>query len=148
MFSRILFVSMNNTCTSPMAECIMKQSAKHTDIEIVSRGLVVLFPEPYNPKAVAVLRQRGIIIENKYSRELTQDDITDDTLVLAMGIREKEMLLEKYDITNLHTVCEYAGLSEQLFDPYGKDMESYIEFGESLNLCIKLIEKRLNEINT
>lgn len=146
MFSRILFVSMNHTCRGPMAEHIMRQITSHRDITITSRGLVVLFPEPYNPKAVAVLRQRGIILENGSSREFAKEDVTKDTLVLALGIKEKEMLMESYDIANLQTVCEFAGVSEQLTDPYGKEIDSYVEFGDSLAQCLRLVDSKLNEI--
>ena len=66
-YSRIVFVSMHNTCRGPMAELLMKSITTHKEMEIVSRGLIVLFPEPFNPKAVAVLRQRGIILDNRSS---------------------------------------------------------------------------------
>ena len=63
-YEKIIFVSMNNTIRGPMAELLMKKITKHKDLEIISRGLVVLFQEPFNPKAVAVLRNRGIILDN------------------------------------------------------------------------------------
>ena len=55
-YSRIVFVSMNNTSKGPMAELLMKHITAHKDIEIISRGLIVLFPEPVNPKANADMR--------------------------------------------------------------------------------------------
>ena len=58
---------MNNTCMGPMAELLMKHITVHKDIEIISRGLIVLFPEPVNPKAIAVMRQKGIILDNRTS---------------------------------------------------------------------------------
>ena len=59
----------------PMAELLMKHITVHKDIEIISRGLIVLFPEPVNPKAIAVMRQKGIILDNRTSVALTEEDI-------------------------------------------------------------------------
>ena len=54
----------------PMAELLMKHITVHKDIEIISRGLIVLFPEPVNPKAIAVMRQKGIILPDPYGKEM------------------------------------------------------------------------------
>lgn len=51
-FNKVIFVCMGNTCRSPMAATIMSNLMPEMRSE--SRGMVVLFPEPYNPKAVAV----------------------------------------------------------------------------------------------
>ena len=51
-FNKVIFICMGNTCRSPMAATIMTKLMP--DIRVESRGMVVLFPEPYNPKAVAV----------------------------------------------------------------------------------------------
>lgn len=51
-FDKVIFVCNGNTCRSPMAATVMANLKQ--DIISESRGMVVLFPEPYNPKAVAV----------------------------------------------------------------------------------------------
>lgn len=145
-FGKIIFVSMNNTCRGPMAEVIMKMLTKHKELEIISRGLIVLFPEPCNPKAVAVLRSKGIILDNRSSVELTEAEITDDTLILALGIKEKEMLIEKYDPANLYTISEFAGEPGGIVDPYGKDIDSYKECADVLTDRIKKIDERLMQM--
>lgn len=48
--NKIIFVCNGNTCRSPMAATIMGTFLQDTDILVQSRGMVVLFPEPYNPK--------------------------------------------------------------------------------------------------
>ena len=52
--NKIIFVCMGNTCRSPMAATIMQNRLSKYDVIVESRGMVVLFEEPYNPKAVAV----------------------------------------------------------------------------------------------
>lgn len=134
---------MDNTSRGPMAEAYMKYITTHKDIEIISRGLIVLFPEPYNPKAVAALRTKGIILENKTSMPINAEDMDEDTLVLAMGIPEKEKLIAEYDPANVYTVTEFAQGAGELIDPYGKDMDSYIEFVDSMVYWLTEVERVL-----
>ena len=64
-YNKVIFVCMGNTCRSPMAATIMKHELEKCGLDhiaVESRGLVVLFPEPYNPKAVAVASKHGMII--------------------------------------------------------------------------------------
>ena len=54
-FSRLIFVDGDDTARAPMARVIMEKKYLLEPMEICSRGLVVLFPEPVNQKAEAVL---------------------------------------------------------------------------------------------
>ena len=54
-YNNLIFVCTGNTCRSPMAETIYKSLDRESDINVSSRGLVVLFREPINPKAEIVL---------------------------------------------------------------------------------------------
>ena len=57
-------VSTNNTCRSFIAESILRQyllDADQKNVEVISRGLVVLFPEPVHVKAAdMVIKTCGI----------------------------------------------------------------------------------------
>ena len=145
-YNKILFVCMDNTSFSPMAEAYMKYISGHKDIEIISGGLVVLFSQPYNPKAVAAMRGLGIILENKTSRQLVIEDITEDSLVLTMGKYEKERLITEYNPRNVYTITEFVGEAGELFDPYGKEIESYVEFANSLAYLLGRVEEKLDLI--
>ena len=54
-YDRLIFVSNSDTCRGPMAEAILKSKFLLSELEVESRGLVVLFPEPVNQKAEAIL---------------------------------------------------------------------------------------------
>ena len=82
-FDKVIFVCNGNTCRSPMAATVMANLKQ--DIISESRGMVVLFPEPYNPKAVAVAAQHNMIIPNNSAKQLLNEDFGNDTLVLAMN---------------------------------------------------------------
>ena len=62
-YKRILFVADCGNCRAPMAEGILNECALKFPATIESRGLVVLFPEPLNQKAEAVMISNGINME-------------------------------------------------------------------------------------
>ena len=47
-YSRILFVDADDTARAPMAKAILQSKELPWPMEIGSRGLVVLFPQPVN----------------------------------------------------------------------------------------------------
>ena len=53
-YKKLIFVDTNDNCRAPMAEMILKRKFLTNPLTIESRGMVVLFPEPLNPKAEAV----------------------------------------------------------------------------------------------
>ena len=72
-------------------------------VEIGARGMVVLF-EPLNQKAEAVMISNGINLEGYMSAQLTEEDFTEDTLVLVMEHAQLEKVLEKYERANPENV--------------------------------------------
>ena len=96
-YSRILFVCAGNTCRGPMAATIMQQFVQDMGILTDSRGMVVLFPEPYNPKAVAVCAGHGMIMPSNSAAQLENTDFDNNTLVLVMNQSMKQKIYESYD---------------------------------------------------
>ena len=66
-YDKLIFVSGSDTSTSPMAEAILQNLFLLEDILIDSKGLVVLFPEPINPKAEAILVRNGMSMKEHTS---------------------------------------------------------------------------------
>lgn len=76
-YRKIIIVGETNIGRSFMAECILRgilQKRNCQNIEVVSRGLVVLFSEPVAPGAAKILREKGYSIENFRSAQLTEED--------------------------------------------------------------------------
>lgn len=147
IYKKILFVCVGNTCRSPMAATIMQNelqgaSAEGTSSEQIlvdSRGMVVLFPEPYNPKAVAVAAKHGLIMPSNSSIQIQNRDFGSDTLVLVMNPAMKQKIYDTFDrAINVYTLCEFAGVPErEVQDPYGRGIEEYGKCFEEIQELVK-----------
>lgn len=152
-YKKIIFVCVGNTCRSPMAATIMQnglsarmaEMGKSMDILVDSRGMVVLFPEPYNPKAVAVAARYGMIMPSNSAMQIQNKDFDNETLVLVMNSAMKQKLYDTFDkAINVYTLCEFAGEpEEEVADPYGRGIEEYVKCFESLKF---LVEKAADRI--
>lgn len=144
-FSKIIFVCVGNTCRSPMAATIMNHFMP--DLIIESRGMVVLFPEPYNPKAVAVASRHNMIMPSNCAKQLENSDFSNDTLVLVMNSAIKKKIYEAFDdAINVYTLSEFAGEDiEEVQDPYGKGNEEYNKCFEDLYYLVEKVAKILND---
>ncbi|MBO5459217.1 MAG: protein tyrosine phosphatase [Lachnospira sp.] len=138
-YSRILFVCTGNTCRSPMCATIMQHFLQGMNIRVESRGMVVLFPEPYNPKAVAVAARHGMIMPSDSTAQLSNDDFDNNTLVLVMNSAMKQKIYETYDrAINVYTLSEFAGEGElEVADPYAKGIDEYNRCFEQLYVLVE-----------
>ena len=144
---RIIFVARSGTCREPMAMGILKDLSLKYDVEILARGLVVSFPEPMNGKAEAVLISNGINLEDFTSKQLTNEDITENTLVLTMERKHREKILAHYSnahVENVYVLTDFVGDELEILDPYGGTLQSYGLCYETLRKSIKKLVKILN----
>lgn len=143
-YKKVIFVSKENITLSPLAEWIFKSILMDKEKEIISRGLVVLFPEPRNMKVTDILIAHSIPCEEQISVEFTPEEVTEDTLVITMNFAEKVKVLEEFGIEeNVYTIKEFAEEEGELMEPYGGDESVYeASYVEVKDLLYK-IKKRL-----
>lgn len=143
-FQKILFLSKENTILGPMAEWIMKSILMDKSKEIVSRGLVVLFPEPQNKKVTDLLTLHGIPCEEKLAEEFTKEEVDEHTLVLTMNFTEKVKLVEDYECEEqVYTLKEFLDEEGDVLDPYGGDEAVYEECYAELKDLLYRVKKKL-----
>lgn len=143
---RIIFVGRSGSCREPMAMGILMDLTLKLDIEILARGLVVSFPEPMNGKAEAVLISNGITLENFTSKQLKNEEITENTLVFTMERTQKEKVLSHYqnaNMENVHVLTDFVGDELEILNPYGGSLQSYGLCYETLRKSIKKLVKIL-----
>ncbi len=144
---RIIFVARSGTCREPMAMGILQDISLKYDVEILARGLVVSFPEPMNGKAEAVLISNGINLQNFTSQQLSNEDITENTLIFTMEERQRKKVLAHYENTNVENVyvlTNFVGDELEILDPYGGTLQAYGLCYETLRKSIKKLVKILN----
>lgn len=139
-YDKLIFVSNSDTCRGPMAEAILKSKFLLDELEIESKGLVVLFPEPVNQKAEAVLAGKGLSVKGHMSSQLNQEDFGRRTLVLVMEQTEKTKIYEEYDdAVNVYVISEYIKEQGDIPNPLGKAL---VDYGE----CFELLEKLITNL--
>lgn len=143
-FNKIIFVSMDDTSTSPMAEAICKSLVHEEEWDISSRGLVVLFSEPINPKVCDMLKNNNISGIKENSQAFDESEVTPDTLVLVMNAREKNTLLNDYSVDKdrVYILSEYVDEFSEITDPYGENIAGYERcYCELIRMVKKLVYK-------
>lgn len=144
-FTRLIFVSTDNTCSSPLAEAIYHSLVSEDYLEVLSRGLVVLFEEPINPKAALVAQNHQLSVEEHRSAALSHEDITGETLILTMSEKQKQTVLEDYkEAAYVFTLNEFSGEIKEVIDPYGEGLLEYEELYIALARMVKKTVVRLH----
>ncbi len=143
-FEKVIFVSLSDTCRGPLAATIMK-SLIDGSVTIDSKGIVVLFPEPVNPKAVAIARSKGLYLDDHTAEALVEEDFDDHTLVLVMAEQQKKKIYDDFaTAVNVYTIREFVGEAGDVEAPYGKELPDYGVVCEELE---RLVEKVRDKIN-
>ena len=147
-YDKVIFICTTNTFCSPVAEAVYKEIAPAWLPEAVSRGIVVLFSEPISPKVNVILSSHDIGVSNhKHSMQLHKEDITQDTLMLAMAFSEKVKLMEDFGLdSNVYTIGEFIGEDTDMVNPYGADDAQYKSFFEEVQKRVERVILRIEAI--
>lgn len=148
VYKRVVFVAESGNCRAPMAAGILQEYTLKHPVEVIPRGLVVLFPEPLNQKAEAVMISNGINMEGYMSSPVCSEDFDDDTLVLTMEAQQRQKILEGFPEAksgNVWVLTELVGEELEIMNPYGGTLQSYGLCYEMLSKSIRKLVKLLNE---
>ena len=146
-YNKVIFVSKTDTGRGPLAAQIMKEKLGVYGDDITSRGLVVLFPAPMNPKFVAIAKSKGIDMSGLNSVQLTNEDFGPKVLVLTMDEKHKTQVYDDYaDALNVYTIREFIGDDGDIVNPHSGDLAEYGSTYEELSQVIELVIKKLQDI--
>ena len=136
---KIIFVCTDNTCLSNMAAAVFEGIRGGREIDVSSRGLVVLFPEPINQKAVAILKSHQLELLDEEAKPLESRDFIPGTLVLTMTQGEKQQVKERFpDMPNIFTLREFTGQEGDIIEPLGGSLADYGACYEHIDLLTKV----------
>ena len=144
MYDKVIFVCKENVSLSPMAEWIMKSILMDKSKKICSRGLVVLFPEPYNKKVLDLLMLHGIPCEEKVSEEFDPAEVDERTIIITMNFTEKVKLVEDFGLEQVYTLTEFVDEEDDVTDPYGGDEEAYEACYVEMKALLYKAKRKLN----
>ena len=134
-----------------MAAAIMQDKLLLDEYVVESRGMVVLFPEPVNAKAEAVLVSHGLTQKGHMSEPLTADDLDPRTLVLALSSATRQKIREELqdgESDLVFSLTEFLGEEQrELFNPYGGALADYARCYDELDgIVARVYEKIRKEV--
>lgn len=147
-YDRLVFVTTSDTATGPMAEAILQSKYLLEELEITSKGLVVLFPEPINPKAEAVLVSNGLSMKEHMSDPLVREDFDERTLIVTMSENVRQKLIKEFSPEReelIHVLNVYVGVNQEVLNPYGGTLADYGQCFMELEALISKLVIQLNE---
>lgn len=144
-YRRVLFISKSDNCRGPMAAELLRNESLKQEYKIGSRGMVVLFPEPANQKAEAIMRSHKMTLASHEATQLDEVDLDDDTLVLTFEESQKWKIVSDYEnVKHVYTLGEYIDDDRVVCSAHGQPLNVY---GENFELLRELIHKLAEKLN-
>lgn len=145
-YRTIVFVSNSDNCRAPIAAALLRRQPLLQEYDICSRGMVVLFSEPLNPRAEEILKEHGIVLKGYETLPLEAELMKEDALVLTMEDSQRDKIRNEYPETgHVYTLAEFVGGEEEIPSVYGQTPEQYENMYGLIEDYVKKLAKKLNE---
>ncbi|MCR5452164.1 MAG: phosphotyrosine protein phosphatase [Lachnospiraceae bacterium] len=143
-YKRIIFAENDGATRAPMAVKLFKSISPQSNTDVICRGLVVPFPAPLNRKTEAVMISKDAPWEDFMSAQLTDEDVTDSTLILVMDERQRRQVLSRIEHANeenTFVLSKYVGDELEIVDPYGGSLQNY-------GICYEMMKSSIEKLIT
>ncbi len=142
-YNHIIFVDESDTNLGPFAAALFEKKLKERGIysfSISSRGNVVLFPEPVNPKVTEIGASYGLDLGTHKARPLLDRDFSADTLILTIdGESDRQVHENHLDVANVFALRQYVGENGDVVTPIGGDIDKYMTACELTGRLLDLL---------
>lgn len=146
-YHKIIFVSESDVIRGPMAAEMLRNQKLDKEYDILSRGLVVLFPEPVNQKVEVVMKSHGLLLDGYMSNVFSVEETEKDTLILTMDEAQKKSLERLEGLRgDLFTLEEFTRSEEEMPQPIGQPLDEYEKCYQKIAKEIETLTKILNEL--
>jgi protein-tyrosine-phosphatase len=147
---RILLVCSGNTCRSPMAEALLRQTIQTAgikDIQVESAGIGAWEGAPASEGAYLVLLERGLDLSGHTARLLTREMVERADLILTMGRAQLAKVRELGGGGRAYLLTEYAdptAETSEIADPFGAELDQYRETYRQLAALLPAVMARMS----
>jgi protein-tyrosine phosphatase len=147
----VLFVCTGNTCRSPMAEGLAKQSLaqlkgvsvdrlEDAGVRVRSAGVMTGGGSPASGQAIDAMTQVGVDLTGHASRPLTADLIQDADAIYTMTDSHRQAVL--MHSPNASEKTHRLDPDDDIIDPFGSPVEVYVQTAEMIR---EALAKRIAE---
>jgi protein-tyrosine-phosphatase len=129
-----------------MAEYLFNDYAKKLDLPFKSKsGGLLETGSLISVNSMRLLHERGINAQEHYSRKLNPEIMSESWLVLTMEEKQRDYIKQNFPdgAHKVFTLKEFVGLSGDIVDPYGLQIEYYREIFTQLDEIMPVLIDKL-----
>jgi protein-tyrosine phosphatase len=123
--STLLVICEGNICRSPMGEGLARAQLRGWNV--ASAGLNALVGAPADSTAVALMRGRGVDIEDHRARQITRKMCVDADLVLVMDGEQRRRLQDMYPEVCGRVFRIGDHMDRDVPDPFRRPEDAFLE---------------------
>lgn len=137
---KILFVCTGNTCRSPMARGLAELYLPE-EFEVFSAGINALEGDQASPKAVEVLKEKGIDLSRHTAVRVTEGMLRSADYIFTMTKSQEECLGGLYPECRdkIKALGQWLGSVKEVIDPWGGSLEVYDRCMRDLDEMVKAL---------